>query len=468
MTKNTVIGLLLASLAAVMLTGCQSFDGEKIRRDHADSYQEELAQKTAEALKSGQALTLDDCIRIALENSLEVRSAQIQQRIAKLERRTAFANFLPTVDLGYQYTNFDPQIVMKIGGFETPRSDKRVREVTWNIQMSVFNPATWFLYSMHSRGAEIAELVTEYTKQMTVLQVTASYFYCLSLGEYERVLDSQLKAAEALKTELEAFHAEGLASAWQAGQARILMLSHRIERDQTHRAYIQAEADLLTTMGLSPLAEVSLEAETFLRPVTGSLEDLVSEALLGHPQLRISDRTVAIEREAVKTAFANFLPVLMGFASHTDTSDSFLKYSNYWAGGLAGTLSVFNGFANINEYKAARERREESFLEREQASLAVMLAVIKAHLNLDTAAQEMQLAEENLKVVSAELVELQQKWQEGLVDSSELLDVTAQGDRARMQTINARFQYQVSAATLLNVMGKTKIDYEEPEHDGAS
>ena len=174
------------------------------------------------------------------------------------------------------------------------------------------------------------------------------------------------------------------------------------------------------------------------------------------------------EQEAVKTAFSNFLPVLMGFASHTNTSDSSLKYSNYWTTGLAGTLSVFNGFAHINEYKAARKHREKVFLEREQASLAVLLAVIKAHLNLDTAGQEMQLAEENLKVASAELVELQQKWQEGLVDSSELLDVTAERDKARMQTINARFQYQVCTATLLNVMGKTKIDYEEPEHDGAS
>jgi outer membrane protein TolC len=80
----------------------------------------------------------------------------------------------------------------------------------------------------------------------------------------------------------------------------------------------------------------------------------------------------------------------------------------------------------------------------------------------------MELAEEHAKVAAAQLVELEQKWREGLVDSSELLDVTAQRDTARMQAINARFRYQVGAATLLNVMGKTKIDYEEPEHEGAS
>jgi len=468
MAERTKVGIFLGLLGMVALTGCKSFDGDKVRREHVESYQQQLAEKTAETLADGAPLTLDDCIRIALDNSLQVRSAEIEARIAKLERKTAFANFLPAVSLNYQYTNFDPQVVMKIGGFEAARSDKRVREVTWDIQMSILNPATWFLYSMHTRGAEIADLVTDYTKQLTVLQVTAGYFHCLSLAEYERALDSQIEAAEALQKDLEALENEGLASAWQAEQAGVLVLARQIERDRTGRARAQAESDLLVAMGLSPLAEISLRADASVDPVTGSLEDLVSEALLCHPQLRISDRAVAIQQEAVKVAFAGFLPVLQGFASRMDSTDSFLKYSNYWVGGLAGTLSVFNGFANINEYKAARQRREEVFLEREQASLAVILEVFKAHLNLQTAAQERAWAQQNLKVASAKLAEVRQQWQEGLISAPALLDLLAQRDGAQMQAINAGYRYQVATATLWNVMGKTKTDFEGVSHDDQS
>jgi len=468
MAERTKVGIFLGLLGMVALTGCKSFDGDKVRREHVESYQQQLAEKTAETLADGAPLTLDDCIRIALDNSLQVRSAEIEARIAKLERKTAFANFLPAVSLNYQYTNFDPQVVMKIGGFEAARSDKRVREVTWDIQMSILNPATWFLYSMHTRGAEIADLVTDHTKQLTVLQITAGYFHCLSLAEYERALDSQIEAAEALQKDLEALENEGLASAWQAEQAGVLVLARQIERDRTGRARAQAESDLLVAMGLSPLAEISLRADASVDPVTGSLEDLVSEALLCHPQLRISDRAVAIQQEAVKVAFAGFLPVLQGFASRMDSTDSFLKYSNYWVGGLAGTLSVFNGFANINEYKAARQRREEVFLEREQASLAVILEVFKAHLNLQTAAQERAWAQQNLKVASDKLAEVRQQWQEGLISAPALLDLLAQRDGAQMQAINAGYRYQVATATLWNVMGKTKTDFEGVSHDDQS
>lgn len=467
MNSARVVGLFLA-LVAVTLTGCKSFDGAKVRRDHAESYRQELAQKTADVLENGRPLSLDDCIRIALDNSLEVRSTEIEARIAKLDRKTAFANFLPTVSLNYQETHFDPAVVRSIGGFTAPMSDKRVREVTWDIQMSIFNPATWFLYSMYTRGAEIADIVTEYTKQLTVLQVTAGYFHCLSLAEYQRALDSQIQAAAALQRDLQAFRKEGLASAWQAEQAGVMLLARQMERDRTRRALTQARADLLTAMGLSPLAEVSLRADAEVEPVTGSLEELVSEALLCHPNLRISDRAVAIEKDAVTVAFANFLPALQGFATRMDSSDSFLKYSNYWVAGLAGTLTVFNGFANINEYKAARERREEAFLQREQASLALILEVLKAHLNLQTADQERQWAQQSLSVASARLAEARQQQREGLVNNSELLDLLAQRDGAQMQAINAGYQYQVSRATLRNVIGRTKIDFEEHDHDEQS
>lgn len=469
MSKKAVMSLVsLGSVVLVTLAGCRSFNGEKVRREHAESYQEQLALKTADAIKPQEPLTLDDCIVIALENSLEVKSADIQSRIATLERKTAFSNFLPTVSLNYREMHFDPEVIKKIGGFEAAMSDKRVREVTWDIQMSIFNPATWFLYSMYSRGAEIADLVTEYTRQMIVLQVTADYFYCLSLDEYERAVASQLKAAEALHTEVEAFRTEGLVTDWQAGEAQLLVQAREVELSRTERTRTQAKAELLTDMGLSPLAEITLQPETPLEPEGGTLEALVAEALLCHPQLRISDLQIEIEQEKVKTAFTSFLPVLLGFASHMDSSDSFLKYSNYWTGGLAATMTVFNGFANVNEYKAAKERRRESFIEREQASLAVMLEVIRAHLALETAREETALASQALDVASRHFRESRQKWQEGLIRASELLDVTAKRDQAQMQAISAHFQYQVTVATLLNAMGKTKIDYEEPEHDGAS
>jgi len=458
---------LLAFLFSVMLLfgGCSSFDGDKARKDHAAAFEQSLKEKTAQFLPDGTPLRLEDCIRIALENNLSVKSSEIQTRIAKLERKIAFSNFLPVLDLNYQYTRFDPQLMRQFGAMEVAMSDQKVQEITWQAQMSIFNPLTWLMYSMHVRGEEIANIAHEYTQQMTVLHVTVLYFHCLSLQEVKSALESQLAFASALHKELQAFEEEGLVAEWQAEQAGLMVLARKTDIQRVQRAIRQVKADLLSVMGLAPLSDISLQMDMPLRPPQEPLESLVTDALISHPELHIADRRVAIEERKVELSVRIFLPTLMGFASNVDSSDSFLKYSNYWVTGLAGTLRVFDGFANVNTYKLVREQRKDAYVRREQASLALMIKVIKAFLNLTNAEEAMALAKQFHVVASKRFAEVEEKWREGLVSFSEMLSVTAERDNAQMQVMATRFQHQISIASLINAMGKTKMAVEEHDNE---
>lgn len=457
--KNTISGI--CTFLLLFLVGCGSYDAFLERQHHIEDYQQQLVKKTNEILSTKESFGLNDCIEVALANNLNVRSSEIQQRIAKLERKVAFSNFLPTVNLDYQYTRWDRQPKIKFGSPATAMHDERIREITWQIQMSIFDPSTWFLYAMHQRGEEITELVTKYNKQLTVLEVTINYYHCLSLEQTERALQSQLEAAIALEKEISAFYEEGLVTQWQAEQAQVIVLDKKTTLGSVQYALRQAEADLLVSMGLSPLAEISLETEQPLKAPNESLEGLVAEALISNPQLHIADRQIAIEKEKVKVALAGFLPRLVGFANRTHSSDSYLLYDNFWTYGLAGTMTLFNGFANINEYKAAKERQKYAFIEREQQTLVLMLEVTKAYLNLEDAKRQSLLAQKAFNASSMHLTEVQEKWREGLVDSSEMLEVMAEKDAAQTELNNSRFQLQVSTATLYNVMGITDIGSED-------
>jgi len=461
--KLTLLTVLLT--VTFLFSGCDSFDGDQARIKHAAEFEQSLAEKTAKVLMEDRPLRLEDCTRIALQNNLAVKSSEIQTRIAKLERKISFSNFLPVLDLNYQHTKFDPQLKRKFGTMEIAMSDQKVQEITWQAQMSIFNPLTWLMYSMHVRGEEIANIAHEYTRQMTVLQVTILYFHCLSLQEVKSALESQLAFASALEEELRAFEEEGLIAEWQAEQAGVMVLARKTDIQRVQRAICQVKADLLSAMGLAPLTDISLEMDMPLQPPQEPLESLITEALISHPEAHIADRQVAIEERKVELSISVFLPTIMGFASYVDSSDSFLKYSNYWMTGLAGTLRVFDGFANINAYKLVREQRKDAYIRREQASLALMIKLVKAYLNMTNAEAEMVLAEKFQGVVSKRFTEIEEKWREGLVSSSEMLNVTAERDSAQMQVMAARFQHQISIATLINSMGKTDTSVEEQNND---
>ncbi len=452
-------------ICVLFLSGCSSFDADAVRREHIEIYRRTISEKTEKILSDSNSLCLDDCIQIALQHNLKIRASEIQKRIAKLEKKVAFSYFLPSVNLNYGYTKWDHQPKVRFSSNAVAMHDKSVRDITWQIQMSVFDPSTWFMYSMHQRGEEIAKLVTEYTKQMTVLEITVMYFHCLGLQEIEKALTSQTTAAAALEKQLSAFCDEGLVSKWQAEQAEVMAVSRRTDLHRTQYALSQTKADLLTAMGLSPLADISLEVQTPLNAPQEPLEELIAETLILHPQLKIADHEIAIKKEKVKVAITSFLPKLIGFANRTHSSDSFMLFPNYWTMGLAGTVSLFNGFANINEYEAAKEHQKEAFIQREEATMALILEVVKAHLNLKNAREEMILAGKAFGMSSKHFVEVQQHWQEGLVDSAEMLSVLAEKDRTQMGLMNARFQLQVTTATLLNVMGKTDIEIKEQEHE---
>ena len=468
MTNRLSVGFFAAVVALITLAGCSNFDGQKIRKEHAENYRHRLEERAEEALATETPLTLEDCLRIALKDNLDIRVAQVQQRVAQLGRKVSFSRFLPRVNLNYNYTRWDPQPEIISGGSSRPMHDERIRELTWNIQMSVFNPSTWFMYAMHQRGEEIAELAADYTRQMIVLQVTIYYYYCLGLQEIEKVLDSRIRAAEKLTEQLQHYQTEGLVFAWQGDQARANLQSQRLQRQRARQLLEQTKGQLLTVMGLSPLYSLELDVTNPVTAPQGNLDDVITEALLNHPRLRIADREIAIEKEKVKIALSGFLPSLIGFADRVNTTDAFQRYSSYWMMGLSGVLTVFNGFANIYEYDAAKENVKKAALEREQATLILMLEVFRAYQNLQLARDAVAVAEDNFNAARDHYEQVYLQWQEGLVNVSDLTSVLAGKDLAEMIRINSQFQVQVAIATLVNAMGKTKIDYEELTNDGQS
>ena len=468
MTNKVIITFCITAVAVVSLTGCSDFDGPRVRQEHAETYRHFLDQRGEDVLSADVPLTLEDCLRIAMENNLNIRVAQVQQRVAQLGRKVSFSQFLPQVNFDYNYTRWDPQPEIVMGTTSQPMHDERIREMTWNIQMSVFNPSTWFMYAMYKRGEEIAELAADYTRQMIVLQVTTYYYYCLGLQEVKKVLDSRIRAAEKLAVQLQHYKAEGLAFAWQSDQARANLQSQKLQRQRARQLLEQTKGQLLTVMGLSPLCALQLDITEPVAAPQGNLEDLITEALLNHLRLRIADREIAIEREKVKIALSGFLPSLTGFADRVNTSDAFQKYSSYWMMGFSGVLTVFNGFANIYEYDAAKENIKKAALEREQATLTLMVEVFRAYQNLQLVQDAIAVAEDNVNAARDHYDQVYLQWQEGLVNVSDLMSVLAQKDLAEMMRVHAQFQAQVTIATLLNAMGRTKIDYEELRNDAES
>lgn len=109
--------LKLSFLLLLVATGCQQYNGPLERQTHIIDHQQQLAEKTNKVLSEKDSFGLNDCIEIALQNNLNVKSSEIQKKIAKLERKVSFSNFLPTVNLDYQYTRWNKDYSLCCGSY---------------------------------------------------------------------------------------------------------------------------------------------------------------------------------------------------------------------------------------------------------------------------------------------------------------------------------------------------------------
>ncbi|MFA7691892.1 MAG: TolC family protein [Candidatus Hydrogenedentales bacterium] len=452
--------------AFIVVSGCAAFNGVTHGESARHAFLAATEQRTEEVLAEDESLDLDRCIAIALEHNLDIEAADLNARLATLNKRLAFSHFLP--ELTFQYTSTElnkaPASTM-IAGVSTTVQDRIVRETALQAQMPIFAPATWFLYAAHQRGEEIGALVADYTRQMIALQVTGLYFQSLATRELRRTLEAQRDAASALVSEVEAYHREGMVTDADLAQVRLLLLVRENELSANARAEERNLADLLTAMGLSATARPTLDVSTPLQVPEGTLDDWIMKGLLENPRLQIADRQLAIEHEKLRIAVTEFLPILAGFAGRSHTSNSFMAYPYVSAFGFTGLMTVFNGFANINEYKAARVREEQAFLSREQASLAVMLEVVRAQSSLEDAQSMVTLADAAFEAEKLMLKEQRLKMREGLLRPSEMLDRVAKHDAAEVNAAGARYQEQVMIAIARNVLGITHISSKDVEDE---
>lgn len=447
------LGLLMAAISMTTALGCATTDFNQVRSRHAKEFPAELTQKTQDLIKTDEPLDLDACIDIALENNLDIKVAEIKGRLAAIDRKVAFSYFLPYVDAQVTRVNNDEQQLMKFGSGAFAMADQNITQAVISAQLAVFNPQTWFLYSAYKKGADIQDLVTERVRQAIRLQVTALYMACLSQETSGKALTASVEQARALDRQMEAFRREGLILKSDLDTAKAYLISQENNLLNNQRLQKSTKADLMEAMGLSPLADITLEGVPSFEVADEKLTDQIYKALINRPEMKIYDRNIAVREDAVKIAIAGFFPVVGLFTEYTYNSNSYYVYEDIWSYGVSGVLTVFDGFANIQEYKAAKQEREQAMVEREQQCLKIMLEVIKARDLLEKARDMKILLSKQTEASAESLKEIQAQWDEGLITASDRLKAVTNNATAEANLALADYQYQVAAASMIDVMG---------------
>jgi outer membrane protein len=192
-----------------------------------------------------------------------------------------------------------------------------------------------------------------------------------------------------------------------------------------------------------------------------SLEDCISYALENNIQVQQNELNQQISKQDVISSKSNLLPNLNGFASHTynfgQTIDPFTNSfattqvrSNSFS--LSSSLTLFNGFQNINSVKRSQAQLESSRYDLEKMKNDISLNIANAYLQILFNQELLKNAENQLQVTQIQIDRIAKQVRAGSLPEGSLKDIEAQYASEELQKVNAENQLGLSKLNLAQLL----------------
>jgi outer membrane protein TolC len=331
----------------------------------------------------GQTVSLEECLRIGLEQNFDIRIVRNNQLISDRNVTWGNAGLLPSIDAtsGYNIKSDNTNQTPTDGSGEINRRNNNTETLNASVNLNWtlfdgFNAQT--NYKKLQELKSVGELNTQLQIESFIANMSAEYYNLVQ----ETMRMENLKFAVKLSGEqlriVEARYQIGSFSRLDLQQARVdfnadsSRLIRQYEKVNTSRIKINE------LMGINDVETPVVAADTsiVLKPLE-SKEVLWNNVLNANTLLQLSEKDILLSQLNLKNIQSNYYPYLRlntgyGFSHFNYDVGSFDAQRNWGPNiGVTVGINIFDGFNKRREQKNARTRIENTKLEKEQMRLAL-------------------------------------------------------------------------------------------------
>ncbi|MFN7161518.1 MAG: TolC family protein [Fimbriimonadales bacterium] len=397
---------------------------------------------------SQESLSLDDALRLALQNNGVARAALAESELAQARLSAARASLYPSLDVSSSTTR------TRIEG-SGASLDSTQRQNGLGLEWLLLdNGQRELRVRQSSRAAEATRQNTRDTVRRVLLQTARAYYEVLRRQELLQVADTAVRRAETLLEVAKAQAEVGTAPQKDVLQAEADLANARVQQIQARNALRLAETDLKRLVGwdtaqpLPPLVPtVALPA---LEPEL-SLDALWQRARLHRPDLRNAELSVQVSRLGVEVARLNSLLRLQisvrGFRElepNTRTQGSLSVVASYplFDGGLTR--------ANLHEAEASLESAQFRLLQAERDAYAELESAL---LSLRESVERLEASRVAVAAAQRNFDAAQESLREGVGTIVEVLTAQLALITAETNLVQATYDAAVAALQLRAAVG---------------
>jgi outer membrane protein TolC len=422
-------------------------------------------------LAQKNVLTLEDAIKIALENSNQVKLAQLE--ILKSDEKLVEARsaLIPRISASGSYSRYLKKPVLFLPP-DSPfgRMTGGVIEIGFDnsylgaisLQMPLFS---WNLYAgirSALKGKSLAEQAYKSVTLKTIADVKKAFYGVLLARENYKITKMRVDLAQDNLKNVEKMYRQGIASEYD-------YISAQVQYQNLLPLLIQAENNLelaknalKLVLGIDVKEDIEIEGEMKVDSLIGvdyasSLKDLYEK----NPDLKQAELQVELSREIVSLEVSGHLPSLFltGNLQYQAQANDFNFNQYRWIRttfiGLQIQIPIFNGFgtqARVDQAQASFQQAIERLNFTKQALENELKNTIyrieQSGRRIESQKRAVELAELGYKIA-------RKRFESGVGTQLEVSNAEVNLAQARLNYLQAIYDYLIAMSDLEKLTGKT-------------
>jgi outer membrane protein len=405
---------------------------------------------------SGENLTPESAVALALANHPSLRAAQSEVAAAEADKRTARSGYLPRLDLTEDYarsTNPVYVFASKLGQQIFGPQDFAISSLTEPDPFT--NAATRLVLRQNIWDADRTRLGNRAAKlgiaaasdgenrarEEVSFGAVKAFWDAVLADEMLQVTHAAEEAARANRDLAANQEEAGLAVPSDRMSAEVRLSEVQAMRIRAEQGVRVARAALRQALGLSEDRDFALSPPRVKASGPTEAEDeteegRVSEALSSRPDLRALGTRIQQAEMGEKIARSHYVPeVGLGAQMEWNDETPFGRSGDNWTVGASLRFPIFDGLETQSRIQRARSDKEKLAAYRDSMTEGIRLEVRTAWADRVSASERLKVAESALGQAEEALRVVKERYAEGMAVMVELLGAeaartSAQGNKA--------------------------------------
>lgn len=403
--------------------------------------------------------TLKDCLDIAIRNNLDVKRSELDMERSKVYYNQARANLLPTIN-GEVTHNFNNGRFFDNATGSYVNDQSKLAFYSLNSRLTVFNGLSLInSIKQTSLAYQAGKMDYQQAKNDISLNVIAAYLLVQSNTDQVAQAATQVEVSKNQVQRLGVLNKDGSATPAEFYNLKGQLANDQLSLINTNNNLISAKIDLLQLMNVPFASNVQFErlpAEQLPGNYKQVQDEIYANSLRDFASVKAASLRVKSAEKGVSVAKGNLFPTvsLSGNLATNYSSNINDPYSSQFRNNFGNSFGITVSVPILNNFQY-RNRVALAKIDLREAQYADQTTKVQLKQNVDQAYNNMVIAYDRYQVLTDQVDAyaeafrtIEVRFNAGALNSVDYTVAKGNLDRARINLINARYDYFVRTKIL--------------------